>query len=335
MKHTIHKKSAPRLLVAGIIGLICLAGMTLRAMADGSWAWRVVQRSVQAGHDVPHQGYRNVVVFRQGQKVAGFVQKVSHGRGGQQRVVIVEPANQRGRTEICDGQTRWEYYPQARKVIVSHASGQHRPSPAEMPAMPGPPSRLHANYLGDGRVAGRLAHIVELATPAGQPVCKLWIDGEKFVQLKVQRFCPHGEITYSAYFTTITYQPTFSPDLFTFTPPEGARIIRVPPALPRMDIKQAERQAGFLAKLPQYVPDGYQLERSRVAVARMGGRLVLWLPFSNGVDRFSLFQGLRGLDMRTGRQQLGEYWVAGPFCFALVGSLPADEVQKIKKSIQK
>ncbi len=147
------------------MGLLCLAGMTPRARADGNWAWRVVQRSVQVGHDVPHQGYRNVVVFRQGQKVAGFIQKVSHGRGGQQRVVIVEPADQRGRTEICDGETRWEYYPQVRKVIVSHASGQHRPGFAEMLATPGPSSQLSASYIGDEHVAGRLAHIISRRFP--------------------------------------------------------------------------------------------------------------------------------------------------------------------------
>jgi len=333
VKRIAHKTSPQLLLIAGITGLFCLAGMVPAAMADEGWAWRVVQRSVQAGHDVPHEGYRDVVVFGQGQKVGGFRQKISRGHGGRQRVVVVEPPDQRGRTEICDGQTRWEYYPRVHKVIISHVSSQHWPSPAEIPAMPGLPASLRANYLGDGQVAGRLAHIVELTTPAGRPVCKLWVDREKFVQLKVQRFCPRGEITYSAYFTTITYQPKFPPDLFTFIPPKDIYIIHVPPALPRMDIKQAERQAGFSAKLPRYVPDGYQLERSRVAVARMRGRPVLWFPFSNGVHRFSLFQGRRGLDIQKGPHRLGEYWVAGPFCFVLVGSLPVEEVQKIKKSI--
>jgi len=335
VKRVGHKTPPQRLLIAGITGLICLVGMVPTAEADEGWAWRVVQRSVRAGHDVPHQGYRDVVVFRQGQKVGGFRQKISRGHSGRQRVVVVEPPDQRGRTEICDGRTRWEYYPHAHKVIISHASGQHQPSPTEMPATPGPPASLRANYIGDGQVAGRLAHIVELSTPAGRPVCKLWIDREKFVQLKVQRFSPSGKVTYSAYFTSITYDPEFPPDLFSFTPPKDCHIIRVPPALPRMDIKQAERQAGFSAKLPRYVPDGYQLERSRVAVARMGGRSVLWLPFSNGVHRFSLFQGRQGLGVHEGRQRLGECWVAGPFCFVLVGSLPAEEVQKIKKSMQK
>ena len=335
MKRVAHKTPSQRLFVAGIIGLICLAGMVPRAGADEGWAWRVVQRSVRAGHDVPHQGYRDVVIFRGGHKVAGFRQKVSRGHGGRRRIVVVEPPDQRNRTEICDGQTRWEYYPRAHKVIISYASGQHRPSPTEIPATPGPPASLRANYVGDARVAGRLAHIVELTSPAGRPVCKLWVDREKFVQLKVQRFSPSGKITYSAYFTTINYNPEFSPNLFTFTLPKDCHVINVPPALPRMDIKQAERQAGFSAKLPRYVPDGYQLERNRVAVVRRGGRPVLWLSFSNGVERFSLFQGRQGLGMHEGRQRLGECWVTGPFCFVLVGSLPVEEVQKIKKSIQK
>jgi len=336
VKRLAHRIPPQRLLVAtSITGLICLAWMMPRAGADEGWAWRVVRRSVQAGHDVPHQGYRDVVIFRGGHKVAGFRQKVLRGRGGRQRVVVVEPPTQRGRTEVCDGQTRWEYYPRAHKVIISKVLGGHQLSSAEMLSTPGPPDSLHANYQGDGQVAGRLAHIVELNTPAGQPVCKLWIDREKFVQLKVQRFSPRGEIGYSAYFTTITYDPELSPDLFTFTAPKNTHVINVPPALPRMDLEQAQHQAGFPAKLPQYLPDGYQLERSRVAVARMRGRSVLWLSFSNGVERFSLFQGRQGLGMHEGRQRLGECWVAGPFCFVLVGSLPAEEIEKIKESMQR
>jgi len=335
VKRVAHKISLQRLFVVCITVLICLAWMVPVAMADEGWAWRVVQRSMRAGHEVSHEGYRDVVVFRQEQKVGGFRQKISRGQGGRQRIVVVEPPDQRGRTEICDGQTRWEYYPSVHKVIISNVSDEHQAGPAEILGEHGPPARLHANYIGDGRVAGRLAHIVELTSLAGRPVCKLWIDNEKFVQLKVQRFSPSGKVTYSAYFTTITYQPKFPPDLFTFIPPKDTHIIRVPPALPRMNLKQAQHQAGFSAQLPSYLPDGYQLERSRVAVARMRGQLVLWLPFSNGVHRFSLFQGRRGLDIHKGPHRLGECWVAGPFSFALVGSLPAEEVQKIKKSMQR
>ncbi len=335
MKRLAHRIPPQRLLLAGITGLICLVGMMPRAEADEGWAWRVVQRSVQAGCDVPYQGYRDVVIFRGGHKVAGFRQKVWQGGEGRRRVMIIEPPDQRGRIEVCDGQTRWEYYPRTHEVIISKVLGGDQPGPAEMLPKPGPSARLHASYLGDGRIAGRLAHIVELTTLAGRPARKLWVDREKFVQLKVQRFSPSGEIIYSAYFTTITYDPEFSPDLFSFTLPKGCRIMDVPPALPRMDLEQAELQAGFPAILPQYVPDGYELERSHVAVAHREGKPVLWLSFSNGVERFSLFQGRKWLGMAAGEQRPGKCWTAGSFCIVLVGSLPADEVQKIKKSMQK
>ncbi len=335
MKRVAHKTAPHRLSVAGIIGLICLAWMVSVAEADEGWAWRVVQRSVQAGHEVPHQGYRDVVTFRQGHKVTGFRQKIWQGGEGRRRVVIIEPPDQRGRIEVCDGQTRWEYYPRTHKVIISNVLGGDQPGPAEMLPRPGPSARLHANYLGDGRIAGRLAHIVELTTLAGRPVYKLWVDREKFVRLKVQRFSPSGEITYSAYFSTITYDPEFSPDLFSFTIPKNCHTIDVPLALPRMDLEQAQLQAGFPAILPQYVPDGYELERNRVAVARREEQPVLWLSFSNGVERFSLFQGRKWLGMVAGKQRPAKCWVAGSFCFVLVGSLPAEEVQKIKKSMQR
>ncbi len=322
---------------AGIAGLVVVAvGLGSVAWADGDWPWRVLKRSMGAGREVPHEGYRDVVVFRHGEKVRGFRQKVSRDGGGRERVEVLEPPDRRGRLEVCDGKTRWEYYPQANKVIISHVRPARPGMGEDSPGQHGPPpQRLQASYLGDAHVASRTTHIIELSGPAGHPVRKLWVDREKFVQLKMQRFDLRGNVIYSAYFTTINYRPRFAPGLFVFTPPPNCRIVRMPDELPRMTLDEAQRQVGFKAKLPGYLPEGFELERSRVAVPRMKKHLVLWLPFSNGVDRFSLFQGPRALQIRHGQSERGEWWVAGEFCFVLTGSLPAEEVRKIKASMQK
>ncbi len=329
--------SASVLRWATLFGLVVVAGLASLAWADGDWAWRVVRRSMEAAREVPHEGFRDVVVFRDGQKVAGFRQKVSRDRTGRTRVVVLEPPDRKGRLEVCDGKTRWEYYPQANKVIIGHVRPPRRwgpePGADNRPGPQRPP--LNAKYLGDGHIASRTAHIIELTNRAGQPVRKLWVDGEKFVQLKVQRFDLRGNIAYSAYFTTINYSPQFAPHMFSFSPPPDCKIVRLPEELPRIALAEAERQAGFAAKLPPYLPVGFELERSRVAVPRIKKHLVLWLPFSNGVDRFSLFQGPRALKVHPRHGKRSESWLVGDYCFVLTGSLPPEEVRKIKASMQK
>ena len=331
-----ERKTAQWWLLPGAITvLLSLAGLGAVVLADQDWAWRVVDRSVRAAREVRYEGSRDVVLFRNSQKVAGFRQRLARDVGGRERVTVLEPPDQRGRTEVCDGQTRWEYYPRARKVIISSMPARPPLKPGGKPPGPRASGRLNAAYLGDAQVAGRLVHIIELTNPAGRPACKLWIDHQKFVQLKVQRFDPSGNVTYSAYFTRISYDPQFPPGLFSFTIPPDTTIVRVPAALPRMMLEQAEQQAGFKAKLPPYLPPGFVLEHDRAAVARMKRQAVLWLSFSNGVDRFSLFQGPRRLPMNPGHSKLGECWMMGAFRFVLGGSLPPEEVQKIKDSLQK
>ena len=327
------KSGCERLRCGPMIGLIAAVTLAVAAQADEDWAWRVVERSVEAVQQEAHEGYRDVVLFRNGEKVAGFHQKVSRDRGRRERVVVVQPPNHRGRLEVCDGTTRWEYYPRANQVIISKVRTRRPLEAEEVQPHSGARARLHAKYLGDGQIANRDAHIIELASHAGRPVSKLWVDREKFVQLKVQRFCPRGSITQSAYFTRITYDPQFPPGLFSFTPPAGCKIVRVPPELPRMVLAEAERRVGFKAKVPAYLPQGFVLERDSVAVPRMRKHLVLWLPFSNGIDRFSLFQGPRALAIGQGQKKRGECWTAGEFYFVLMGSLPVEEVRKIKVSM--
>ncbi len=323
------------LMIGTIAAVITAVTLAVAAWADEDWAWRVVERSVEAVQQVAHEGYRDVVLFRNGEKVAGFHQKVSRDRGRRERVVVLQPPSQQGRLEVCDGETRWEYFPRANQVIVSKVPPRRPLGAQEVQPHSGARSRLHAKYLGDGQVANRSAHIIELASHAGRPVSKLWVDREKFVQLKVQRFCPRGSVTQSAYFTRISFNPQFPPGLFSFTPPPSCRIVRVPPELPRMVLAEAEQRVGFKAKLPPYLPEGFALERDSVAVPRMRKHLVLWLPFSNGVDRFSLFQGPRSLEIGKGGKHRGESWTAGDFCFVLVGSLPTEEARKIKASMEK
>jgi len=77
------------------------------------------------------------------------------------------------------------------------------------------------------------------------------------------------------------------------------------------------------------------LERDSVAVTRHQGHFMLWLPFSNGLDTFSMFQGPRRLQPPPKVAGASQWWLADKYCFALVGPLPPEEIQKIRASMHR
>ena len=317
----------------GLAALLCYPSAT--AWAAKGWAWQVLERSIQAGGTVAYEGLRDIVVFRNGQKVAGYQQKVYRAPGNRERVVIVHPPKQRGRLEASDGRTRWEYYPADNRVVVSSVSPLSDLQQSRLGALRASRRQLRAEYLGDSMVAGRGAYIIRINDQRGRPLRQLWIDEQTFVRLKKQRFGPGDQVADSTYFTTIDYRATFATDLFTFKPPANCRLSRVPPPMRRWPLKRAQKEAGFRAILPRHIPGGYRFDRNSVAVTRHKDDYILWLLFSNGLDTFSIFQAPRCLQPAPGACAQGQSWVHGDFCFALVGPLSKEEIQKIKASMGK
>ncbi len=329
----------PRLrpVVVGLSVGLWLVGILLPAIspvyAGPEWAWRVLDKSLQAEGTVAYEGLRDIIIFRQGRKVAGYQQKVYRASDNRERIVVVHPPQQRGRLVVSNGHQRWEYYPTTKQVITSTLPPLGKLHQTRLTSLHASRRHLHAEYLGEGTVAEQTAYIIRITGRDKRPLRQLWIDKDTFVQLKIQRFDSRGQIAYSAYFQTIKYQPTFSPELFTFKPRPNCQISRVPPPLHRIPLQAAQKQAGFRAILPRHVPPGYQLEQDSVAVTRHKNQFILWLPFSNGLDTFSIFQAPRCLQPPRVVGHSGHWWVQGKYCFALVGSLPEEEIQKIKASM--
>lgn len=309
--------------VALWLGIIYWPAATVWAAKD--WAWQVLERSLQAEGTVAYEGLREIVIFHNGRKVAGYQQKVQRAPDNCERIVVLHPPQQHGRLVVCDGRTRWEYNPASNRVIVSSVQSR-------IASLRASQQRLAAKYLGEGKVAGQAAYIIRISDSQGRPLRQLWIDKRTFVRLKTQRFAPSGQVAQSAYFTKINYQPTLARGLFLFEPPVGCHVSRVPPLMRRVSLEVAQKQAGFRAILPSYVPRGYSLERNSVAVTRHKDNFILWLPFSNGLDTFSIFQAPRCLKPPSGTAR-GQTWVRGKFCFTLVGPLSEEEIEKIRASM--
>lgn len=293
----------------------------------------ILRRSISARMSVSFAGVRTVVVFENGEKVRGVEQRLHSQAPDRIRIEFLAPEQERGRLSVINGTVRWDYDPGTDRAVRAETAAARETVARRLQELDRTSAQMSVQYCGRERVAGRSAHVIKVYTAEGITVRKSWVDTEHFVNLKTQRFDTNENIRSSTYYTQITFNPSFPAGLFDFEPPAGCRVVDAPRPSEQMSLVAAQRQAGFEAVLPTYLPQGYALQRDSVRVIDTRGQKTLWLPFSNGVETFSLFQ--RHANGPSDIRQRGRSitWTDGGFCFTLMGPLPADEMRRIKASI--
>ncbi len=312
--------------------LVALATCAHAQVSDK--ALNVLRQSILAQGTVSFSGLKTVVIFRGGEKVRGYQEQVYEKAPGKRRWAVIAPEDQRGRLCIRNGQVQWEYSPKHASVVRRELPTAEDLCAQRLTDLDRLRTRTRIQYLGTETIANRPAHIILVSTRQGVPVKKTWIDTEHYVPLKTQQFDCKGLIKSSAYYEAINYQPQYADGMFDFTPPAGCTVQNAPPPPRRMKLPAAEKVVGFRALIPRYLPPGYRLQTSQVAVTRQGGQVILWLPFSNGVDTFSIFQRPLGAPPPAGRAGRSLSWHVGDFSFTLVGGLPQDEMKQVRDSVK-
>lgn len=316
------------------ICLLILMGTSSEMVRAQEDPLEILRRSISARATVSYSGIRTVVVFDQGRKMHGVQQRVYAQAPDRLRIEFIEPASERGKLNVINGAVRWDYEPGTGRAVRTVSTSPRENVNRRLEALDGLTGRMTVQYSGRDTVAGRQAHVIKVFTPEGATARKAWIDTAFFVNLKTQRFDTAENVRSSVYFTQISFDPGFPPGLFDFEPPPGSVVVEAARPSQQMSLSRAQQEAGFPAVLPGYLPPGYSLLGERVSVVEIRGRTALWIPFSNGVETFSLFQRRAGgpsdIDQRGGAVT----WTAGDFCFSLIGPLARDEMAKVRASIR-
>ncbi|MFC1562806.1 outer membrane lipoprotein carrier protein LolA [candidate division KSB1 bacterium] len=145
------------------------------------------------------------------------------------------------------------------------------------------------NISDDKIIAGRETELI-IMTPKkknGRNI-RFWIDKKTGVTLKKEiltlkdkNFIP----IYEMCFTNIDYEPPKNPELFR---------IKREMSFPNIEtkeyatLKEARESIRFPLLIPDYIPDGYQLDRIRTTRERRS--VTVHLNYNNGVNSFSVFQ---------------------------------------------
>lgn len=293
----------------------------------------ILRRSISARTSVSFTGVRTVVVFDGGTKVRGVQQRIHAQAPDRMRIEFLAPDHERGRLSVVNDTVRWDYHPETGRVVRAENPPPRESVARRLQELARIAGQVSLQYCGRESIADREAHVIKVYTAEGVTMKKSWVDTEHYVTLKTQRFDANERLRSSVYYTQINFQPSFPPGFFDFKPPAGCRVVDAPRPSEQMSLGAAERQAGFSAVLPDYLPPGYALQVDRVSVLEVRGQKTLWLPFSNGVETFSLFQRRADTSSDIRRRGRSVTWTAGDFCFTLMGLLHEGEMNRVKTSI--
>lgn len=203
----------------------------------------------------------------------------------------------------------------------------------------------------DETIAGRTAEAILLINKyTGQTVMRVWIDAQTRLVLQKERYAANGAVTYSTRFEQIRYTTDIPRQVFDVPRSGYARTQGANHALPSNDLQAVVRTAGFQAKGPKYLPEGFVPVAGDVTDIK--GVRNVHLLYSDGIRTVSLFENARGAAVDLGKYSVhstkvesddAQYvetgattllaWAHDTLHYTLVGELSREELVKIAASV--
>lgn len=213
------------------------------------------------------------------------------------------------------------------------------------------PALLKRNYRisfqEEEIVAKRLCEKVKLI-PINKrnPYSIYWIDKEKKIILKEQKFNAEGKLVKEFFYTFIDFNPSLSslPQL----PYKKKKVDLTSRFSLCPSIKKAQEEAHFPIITPSFLPEGYELQK--VIIHKLPKFTISQTVYSNGFNYFYIFQYFRGLEscsciknrsiLRIFQESIGPQflyshlykWTTGNFHLFIIADLTKEDIKKIVES---
>ncbi len=228
---------------------------------------------------------------------------------------------------------------------------------------------LKAEWVGQDKVAGRVADIVRIGPPANvaAPSRRIWIDRQSGLRLKMEEVGADGRTLASSYYVFVDTAPRFSGDDFAAPPDSaltgdstnsGTNASTNPPtrggsSSDRRSFRsfdEAAQAANVAIARPAYLPTGFALRVIEVVNSKTPTRLRVTQRYANGLTVLSLTQTAQKLPIPSrlagslGPNQTGfvtlrgteraYVWRSNGLFFALIGNLPDDQLKRVADSVK-
>jgi negative regulator of sigma E activity len=194
--------------------------------------------------------------------------------------------------------------------------------------------RFEAKVQGAGEVDGRDAWVVTLS-PRGEQriVRRIWLDRNTKIRLRTEHFS-NGERSETSVLSDLKFAQV-PVTQFRWTTPTGAQVTRTAGTL-WMHIAPAKRAATWLkVPLQSTLPSGYVVESAVVDAKAASGQGEAWLRYTNGLNRFSIFQqrSPAAPDKELQKVDGAWFWTSNGIRF-LVAGLTEAEIKKLMSGLK-
>jgi len=299
--------------------------------------------SAAAGDDAPAllrrmsdamrtQTYEGTLVYTHDGKIEslGIVHAMIGGRERERlRVLTGKPFE-----VVRDGDTVTCVWPDKHRVVVSHrAEGLLPPKPPR--GLQSLPPTYAAKLAGQGRIAGRTARIVRIASrDTYRYGYRLWIDPSSGLMLRSDLVGPDGDVVERLMFTELRRPESVDPARLRPSVADGHAVPSAQPGDDSVAIDDPEWQVTDL-------PEGFHVVSERRQSMPPDGQSVQHFVFSDGLASVSVFieppsarpMPLDGLSrfgaVHAFGRQLDDHHVT------VVGEVPAATVRRIAASVQR
>lgn len=249
------------------------------------------------------------------------------------RIEFISPKEIKGSGMITNGKERWPIFNEAQAGRRDHPPRPEDkdrktdfPSRSRRPP-PGPPPDgmmedfpykniqfLLKNYniriLNGGNVADRNTYLLELESKISpRPSRKLWIDKEKGVILKMEKYDSQKRLRGFFVYSEINYDPKIDDSVFRGGPPKIMGVFKQRDGRGReeiwnneqgaLDTERVIKKSEMNLSLPERLPAGFVIES--VTVLKFGERKTVHLKYTDGLAIISAFQSLYSSDKPPGR----------------------------------
>lgn len=329
---------------------------------------------LQKALDTPIHGIMEVTnQMPDGNEETNVMEIWQNGLQKTRNVTLEDSYSMAGSIEVRNDNEMWFYYPEDNSY--SYFGLGDMPSAEEMG---GQMTRMveqmlestDVSYLGSGEVAGRETQELKLVPREGEDnlgfipgEMVISVDSETWYLLKMEiKSDQFGSMMME--YREIEFNPDFPPDIFTFTPPEGAKELEMGMSdIEELTLEEARAKAPFALLEPTSLPEGFEFEWAQLYEMPenegISGTSVV-LGYKHDTEELTIAQlffpeeessiseiaggemegekvtvrGQEGYSMEVGMGMRGLVWFENEVEISIFGSLSEEEMLKAAESMK-
>ncbi len=258
---------------------------------------------------------------------------------------------------VSNGTTMWLYNSTANEVTIMELPKTEMDNPSQADYGKIIKDMLKRNDVkmsGSEKIGNRDTFILEL-TPKNLTNAtfflkqKLWADRETWMPLRMETFDKDGKLIMTLEYRNVEFNTGIPDSEFEFKIPQGARVTTKKITPPKeMTLDEARQAVNFTVFVPEYLPDGYALDR--ITVFEFDETKSVSINYKKGDEMLSFFESnqsrfaskdksevvkINGIDARYMDTDFGRSlsWAWKGTEIAISGTISKEELIKVAESV--